>query len=356
LARHEGAKPRAAAKRRVSKPRHDRAPRQGTPDWQLALIDERHVQTLVAARKVGLPLAMAAEMAGISPELAQLWLSYGRQMQSLGQKEPTTKYGRDCRAFAREWDTAVVGLIAVMRGYMVQHAKKDPRACAQALSSFEREYQQRRHRRASLPDYAQHVSQVGEDLAEPFAPLELSAGAPQRPPPQARFSHVNPDGSRTDVAFGQGLGPDSFTDEMDGRTDEELEYYAQHGSWPHEAPVRPIDTTAEEVPDDLVEGGVEEEIARLQGALKGEGGPAGEDAGPRPIQPPAGPERPLVGPVQQPVAVVMPVAPARPLRRRNPEDGLVELTDPVAVIPPGPKAPKVPTFAPLPRLDPDAVR
>lgn len=355
MGRHEGAPTRAAAKRRVSKPRHDRAPREGTPDWQLALIDERHVQTLVSARKVGLPLAMAAEMAGISPDLAQLWLSYGRQMASLGKKEPTTKYGRDCRHFAHEWDTAVVGLIAVMRGYMVQHAKKDARACAQALSSFEREYVQRRHRRASLPDYAQHVSQVGEDLAEPFAPLELAANAPPRPP-QARFSHVNPDGSRTDVAFGQGLGPDSFTDEMDGRTDEELEFYAVHGTWPHEEPVRPIDTTAEEVPDDMVEGEVEEEIARLQGALKGELGPGGTDSGPQPIKPPEGPVRPFVGPVQQAAAVVVPPPPARPLRRRDPEEGLAELTDPVAVVPPAPKAPKVAAFVPLPRLDPDAAR
>ncbi len=352
MARQEGARTRAAAKPRVSKPKYDAAPRKGTPDWQLALIDERHVQTLVSARKVGLPLAMAAEMAGIAPELAELWLVTGRRLNALREKQPTAHYMRVCRDFAREWDTAVVGLIAVMRGYMVQHAKKDPKACIAALASFEREYVQRRRRISTTPAYEQQLAQLGPDLAEPFAPLELSQGQPPRPT-GARISHINADGSRTTAEF---TGVDSMGDEMDGRTDEELEHYAVHGTWPHEAPQRPIDTTAEELDELLPEGEVEEEIARLQGALKGEGEPGHTDTRPNPIRPPAGPERPFVGPLQQAAPIVAVAPPARPLRRRNPEDGMAELTDPVATVPPPPKPPKVPTFTPLPRLDPDAVR
>lgn len=341
MATKGGPKTRAAAHPRVSRADQQKAPAAGSPDWILALIDARHIGTLIAARKVGLPLSSAAEMAGIPPDFVQTWLTYGRRADQLGARKSSAPYIELCRDFARQWDTALIGTIALLRGYLIGHAKRDPKACVQALTTYEREYAQRKGRRALAS------SSELDETAEPYQPLDL---VQPQPPGKAKLTHTAADGSSTSVEFSDG----GFDSEMDGRTDAELEHYADHGYWPHEEPKSPpIDTTAEDVEPDLE---VEEEIARLQGAAKREGEPDERTVAANPIRPPDGPQRPFTGPIQVAAPVALPPPPARPLKRLEPAEGLAEAEPvvPTAVEPA--KAPKVPAFVPLKRVDPEAMR
>ena len=313
---------RAAAKPRVSRVRKTAGPQEGSPDWDLSLIDARHVDTLVKARKVGLPLAVAAEVAGVPAELAQTWLIAGRADNKLGPRRALNGYRELCRDFASQWDRAVPGLITVLRGYLVQHAQKNPQACVQALTTYEREYHQRR------PHVARPAPEtVGWDLAEPFLPLELGAG----PPRSAKFTRTNPDGSTSSAEFSQG----GFEHESEEQSDEALAYFVEHGHWPKDAPrPRPasdleedtVDTQGEEVAP-------ETDYQELAQALSGKPPPAGSASSAvakgevRPGFPKKAPTSPpalSAGPSPQ-NAPAGPQAPA--LRRIDPRPGLRELSE-----------------------------
>jgi hypothetical protein len=205
------------------------------------------VDTLITARKLSLPLETAAEMAGVSPELAQLWLDEGRRMATRlaagpGPARPAhNSYQRRLLEFAEQWDRALAGTLAVLRGYMMGHAKRDPKACAALLMSLERDYTERKTKR--LPGARPR------DLAEEYAPLDLADPRAQR---VTKLTHTAADGSTTTAEVTEDAP-------IDDRSDAEVEYYALHGEWPEETEQPPaaeeeaIDTEGEDVAGDEVQ-------------------------------------------------------------------------------------------------------
>jgi len=340
---------RAAAKRRVSARKQSAGPRQGSPDWILSRIDRRYVETLIGARRVGLPLETAAAMAGVDLEVAATWLKHGRELGKLGARKASQPYLEMCRELAVEWDKAIPGLVAVLRGYMLGHAKRDPKACVQALASYEREYVERRRRaHRPAPELPAHLAELGEDLFEPFVPLELAPPGSGAAPRSAKFTRTNPDGSSTSVELTEGEG------ELDERSDEDLEHYATHGLWPEEVS-RPhvelgegglIDAEGEPVALEQVL----DQAAELEQALAGELTPTRPSA--RPGKPP--PAAAGAGPGPRPAPAPMPTPPHAPLRRLDPLAGLRD-TGPTgqvidaAAAAPASSAPEAPT---LRRVDP----
>jgi hypothetical protein len=225
---------------------------------------------MINARKLGMPLALAAEMVSVPADIAQLWLNEGRRLLDLGRStgrkltSAAEGYRRRCIELARGWDSASAGTIVVLRGLLFDHARKDPKVCAQYLAVFEREY-----------DARQPEPQGREgDLAEAFKPLslpELGGGRGAGGGAAVRLTHTAADGSRTTAELG--------VDEFDDRSDEELEYYANHGVWPAVARALPagavIDTEGEEEHEpEPTEALAEELAAELAGTAPEEPSPA----------------------------------------------------------------------------------
>lgn len=313
------AEPRRAAKKRRVSGRDQSTPRgvrPGSQDWKLGLIEPHHVQTLVAARKLALPLETAAEMAGVAPDLALLWLTEGRRLLERRRAGPSARaqlapYRQRCLDLAEGWDRAVAGTVALLRGYMLTHAKRDAKACALLLGSLERDYAERQAQRKGAP--------LGElvELEEALVPLELEPPRAAAAGRTTRITHKAADGSTTTL---------EHHDNFDDRTDEDLDHYAAHGIWPEERAL-PV-------------------VIDAEGELLEE-----DDAG-APL-----PEAEHVDDLAEDLAA----APTMQGQRIDPREGLREL-DRAELIerimaPPAPQElPEQPVFEPLPRIDPLAGR
>lgn len=317
-------KPRAAAKRRASRKTEPR-PKPGSRDWQLALIDARAVESLLRAREVALPLETAAQIAGAPIETVEAWLDEGRRLRTLARRRAAMPYAELCRELADGWDAAVATIVMNLRTFLLEHAKRDPKTCIQVLTSYEREFLNwRRDRLLEQPEGLSH------DRAEQFVPLELAmpgAGGGRH----ARFTRTDPDGSTTTAE----LSEQPFDAELRDHSEEDLEYYASHGRWPHEdAPPTAIDTDGEETEAAEPYPEIEEEIARLQAA--------------GPPEPDVITEAPAPAPPPKQVVIKPP-----PLRKIDPQAALIELPGPEEIRSvEDPKKGIAPPAAPLRRIDP----
>lgn len=329
---------------------------------------------------MGLPLEVGAQIANISPELAQEWLSEGRRLRSLGKTPSAHAYNQQCRQLADDYDAAGGVLVQQLRSYMLVHAARDPKACAQLLESVERDFAAHLIRRQALSapppieltaaDQAQYAALARQpDLAEPFVPLGLIASATTR---TAKFTQTRADGSSATAEFSEQSSAEAALEaELAEQSDEALEYYAIHGQWPHDAP-RPRQDLDDEVIDalgEVVE--VEPDLGELEHALAGDdeapGGPPvasrrGQAKSKATARPPAPPPAvpPPAPPPTPPAPALRRVDPSAGLRDLGPERQLVQSLEqngrPELVVPTVSKVPVPPPAAPLRRVDPREAR
>lgn len=344
-----------APKKRSARAQYAKRTRQGAKRdpardaelWAELALTEDVVKAMVKARALGLPLSTAAEIVGVSPEMAQKWLSTGRMHRSYPNQDALGSYNTLARSFAIQWDAAAASTLLTLRDYMLEHAKKDPRACAEMLAAYEGEYRARGATVRHQLDSGATLAQV--ELAEPHVPLQLPGITSQRGGSTKRFSVTNPDGSSASAEFtdpspgaradgSPPAGSDPWDEDNEHRSIEDLEHYAEHGRWPEEMPKLVIDTEGEDVNEqaEADPAAAAELVRELQGTLYDPDAPA--PGAPQPSPPAARPPASVTSlpriDVPQPIPEgvvkveshqepqrIQIVAPAAPLRRYDPMAG-----------------------------------
>lgn len=228
-----------------------------------AQITRSAVEALLRARASLLPLADAAAFAGLDPVHAQTWLADGRHWLAF----PAAHNRRPPHAaltvpFAREWDRAGASYITTLREVMLEHARKDPRVAAQLLAQVEDDYQRKQLRETGMRGVIDaELARVGgapmPDLEERFAPLGVTI-QPERTL-AARSVTRTPDGTTTTTEVTSqpvAVAVAAWEVEMETRSTTDLDFYAQHGMWPEEAP-RTLEAAIDAQGEDVTEGDAE---------------------------------------------------------------------------------------------------
>lgn len=182
-------------------------------------ITQSDVAKLRATAQLGLPLEIAALASEIDPETAQRWIEVGRAVIRQGRGHGNlNEQERLCAEVAKGWDPGLAKLIVMLQGYQLAHAKKDPAICKQMLEAAQDEHSRRKTRREQAGLRARNLD-LSKDNQIPMVGTPLA-----------------------------NVGMSDDGEYFEGRSTEDLEYYALHGRYPDEEP-KPIviDVDAEEL-------------------------------------------------------------------------------------------------------------
>jgi hypothetical protein len=231
--------PYKKTKRKLPKYEH------GSREFLCTRITKPAVDALLRGRRALLPLADAAELAGLDPIAAQAWLVDGRALAAHAKHrrgDSVAPWRKLTRHLAIEWDRAASEYVVKLRELLLEHAQKDPKVALQLLASVERDYARTRAHRADrtlLADYVHKAAERNEpvpDLHERFSALDVPAQYDARTR-QVSVTKQLPDGSSTTATVTETAIPEvPFERDMDERSNEDLDFYADHGCWPEEAP------------------------------------------------------------------------------------------------------------------------